>query len=334
LLQCRISNVLYLFRSKIESKGWNMRHSTSLAGPPASSPPIVLLGVAALALSCTAVRASETNAFTYDAEGQLVQVARSGTVNSGVTTIYAYDLASNRYYKWTGTGTPPTTPAAPTLPPPPPPPPPPPSFAISDVEAEEGNSLVFTVTKTGTTALSHTISYATEDQAAIAGSDYTATSGTLTFASGETSKTITVSTIEDGTIEPHESMYVVISQATNGALISDVKGEGAILNDDGNQPPVANEDLFYVDRCSTGDSIAVLYNDTDPEGNTPLTVTAISAGIHGTTSIGGGGTHIVYVPYGYNAFESLTYTVRDSLGATSQGSLVIQVQNGSCGDGG
>lgn len=310
-----------------------MPHHKSLAGHPARMLVFALLSAsaAALVLSCSAVRASETNAYTYDAEGQLLKVERSGTVNNGVTTIYAYDLASNRYYKWTGTGTPPTVPTAPTLPAPPPPPPPPPSFAINDVEAEEGNALVFTVTKTGTTTQSHTISFATENQTAIAGSDYTATSGTLTFASNETSKTITVSTIEDSVIEPHESMYVVISQPTNGAIITDVKGEGAILNDDGNQPPTTNDDIFYVDRCSTGDSLAVLYNDSDPEGNTPLTVTAISAGIHGTASIGGGGTHVNYVPYGYNAFETLTYTVRDSLGATSQGSLLIQIQTGNCG---
>ena len=49
--------------------------------------------------------AAETVTYTYDARGRLVQVARSGTVNNGVTTAYQHDKADNRTSKTT-TGSP------------------------------------------------------------------------------------------------------------------------------------------------------------------------------------------------------------------------------------
>jgi uncharacterized protein RhaS with RHS repeats len=49
--------------------------------------------------------AGETVNYSYDAKGRLVQVARSGTINNGVTTNYTYDHADNRTNKTT-TGSP------------------------------------------------------------------------------------------------------------------------------------------------------------------------------------------------------------------------------------
>jgi YD repeat-containing protein len=59
----------------------------------------------ALLLASTAASAAETITYTYDARGRLVQVARSGTVNNGVTTTYSLDKATNRTSKTT-TGSP------------------------------------------------------------------------------------------------------------------------------------------------------------------------------------------------------------------------------------
>lgn len=53
------------------------------------------LGTATLVISGAAM-ASETIAYTYDALGRLVQVARSGSVNNGVNSSYTYDPADNR----------------------------------------------------------------------------------------------------------------------------------------------------------------------------------------------------------------------------------------------
>lgn len=56
---------------------------------------------AALLGSSVAAWANETVTYTYDARGRLVQVARTGTVNNGVTTSYTLDRANNRTNKTT-----------------------------------------------------------------------------------------------------------------------------------------------------------------------------------------------------------------------------------------
>lgn len=63
--------------------------------------------------------------------------------------------------------------------------------------AEDGGNAVVTVTRTGVTTTAVTVDYATGDGTALAGSDYTAAGGTLSFASGENSKTIVVPVTDD-----------------------------------------------------------------------------------------------------------------------------------------
>ena len=63
-----------------------------------------LLGACALGAAAPAV-ATETITYSYDARGRLIQVARTGTVNNGVTTSYQFDKADNRTAKTT-TGSP------------------------------------------------------------------------------------------------------------------------------------------------------------------------------------------------------------------------------------
>jgi hypothetical protein len=65
---------------------------------------LFLIATAAASLAAPAL-AAETIAYAYDARGRVVQVARTGSVNNGVTTSYAYDRADNRTNKTT-TGSP------------------------------------------------------------------------------------------------------------------------------------------------------------------------------------------------------------------------------------
>lgn len=105
-----------------------------------------------------------------------------------------------------------------------------PSFSITDVSVNEGGSLTFTVTKSGATALTHNVSYATANGTATAGSDYTATSGTLSFSASESTKTVSVVTMHDAVNESNEIAYLNLSYSTDGATISDSQGVGTIVN--------------------------------------------------------------------------------------------------------
>jgi len=111
-----------------------------------------------------------------------------------------------------------------------------PSLAINDVSKAEGNSgttaFTFTVTRSGNLVDEVSANYATANGTATAGSDYTATSGTLSFAPGEVTKTITVLVNGDKLKEANETFYVNLSGAV-GASIADGTGIGTIRNDDG-----------------------------------------------------------------------------------------------------
>ena len=85
--------------------------------------PLLLAGSA---LACAAAAsAAETVGYRYDGRGRLIRVERSGSVNAGVVTRYAYDCADNRTEVRSGPGVPPPPPPPACAPQPPPPPPPP-----------------------------------------------------------------------------------------------------------------------------------------------------------------------------------------------------------------
>ena len=79
------------------------------------------------------------------------------------------------------------------------------------------------------------VQYATVDGTAIAGEDYTATSGTVVFAAGETKKTIDVEIVVDEWLEADEFFTVVLSAPEGGYLRDNVQeAVGTIRNDDTN----------------------------------------------------------------------------------------------------
>ena len=105
---------------------------------------------------------------------------------------------------------------------------------ISDVTVSESDSTaVFTVTLDRAQAGADvvTVDYATADGSAAAGSDYTSTSGTLTF-SGTDTRTITVPITNDALVEPSETFTVTLSNPSVNATIADATATGTILNND------------------------------------------------------------------------------------------------------
>lgn len=97
---------------------------------------------------------------------------------------------------------------------------------------EEAGSVALTVQRTGGSDGEVTVDYTTVPGTAIAGTDYTTTAGTLTFADGETSKTVNVTILNDTEIDPGESFTFVISNAQGGATLGTTTSTTVNIVDD------------------------------------------------------------------------------------------------------
>jgi hypothetical protein len=107
--------------------------------------------------------------------------------------------------------------------------------SIGDVSITEGDtgtkSAVFQVTLSRAADGQATVDYATADGSALAGADYTAVSGTLTFPVGVLNRTISVPIQADLEGEGNEAFYVDLTNPTNLA-VTDAQGQGTIVDND------------------------------------------------------------------------------------------------------
>jgi len=111
-----------------------------------------------------------------------------------------------------------------------------PSIEITNAALLEGNSgvqnLTFQVLLSQSIDEVVTVDYVTMDNTATTGSDYSATSGTLSFVPGETNKEINVSVNGDDIVEGDEDFYLILSHPSTNASIATTQAVGTILNDD------------------------------------------------------------------------------------------------------
>ena len=140
------------------------------------------------------------------------------------------------------------------------------TVSITDVSLLEGNSgttdFVFDVTLSKANDEVITVDYTTADGTAIAGKDYTATNGTLTFNAGEISKTVTVSVTGENRVEIDETFFINLSNVTNGDIL-DAQGEATITNDDEIQLSNNNVDENSANGTVIGNFSATDASDTD-----------------------------------------------------------------------
>ena len=176
-----------------------------------------------------------------------------------------------------------------------------PELSISSPSVEEGDSgtadLEFVVTLTGSTSQQVTVAYAdSETGTATSGTDYSAvTAGTLTFAAGDTSKTVTVAVTGDTVDEPNETVVLRLSSPSNATLAGEVTqldGTGTITDDDGapalsiSSPSVEEGDSGTADlefvvtlTGSTSRQVTVGYADaTTGTATSGTDYTAVTAG--------------------------------------------------------
>jgi hypothetical protein len=144
------------------------------------------------------------------------------------------------------------------------------ALSAQDTTFTEGNMgatavIAVRVTLSPAASSTVTVSYATANGTAAAGSDYTAASGSLTFAAGETFKTIAIPIVGDTVDEPNETFVVNLSNPTNASL-ADGQATVTIVDDDPTPSPIT------VTEAEIGNTLATysLTGDFDRDGNPDL----------------------------------------------------------------
>ena len=197
----------------------------------------------------------------------------------------------------------------------------------NNTSGNEGSSLVFSVSKTGATELSHSINYAISNgTATTANSDYTAKSGTLVFAPSDTVKTVSVAANTDVPNEGDERFYVNLTAPTaaNGATIGDAQGFGTIRNV--NAPPVALNYTVYLQAVETRE---IDLNDRVSDYNNDPITFSISSRPGFVTDLGGG--RVLLTANQENGLITIPYRASD--GMDSDGANIrVHVAPLTCGD--
>lgn len=126
------------------------------------------------------------------------------------------------------------------------------AFGVADIAVDEGDAgttdLTFTVTRDdgsdGEVTVNYAATFGSADADDIVG---TLPAGTLTFAAGETAKTVTITVAGDTVRESDETIALTLTEATGGATIADAAATGTIVNDDGTAPAVSIGDVSVVE---------------------------------------------------------------------------------------
>lgn len=147
------------------------------------------------------------------------------------------------------------------------------TVSINNAMVIEGDSgtkdMVFTVSLSTPSSSPVTVDFATMDgTASAAGADYVSNSGTVTFAPGETTKSIVVVVNGDTVNEIDETFFVNLSNASGAGIAAGMgRGTGTILNDDGGGLPSLSISDVLVKEGDTGGGVSAVFTVT----LTPLT---------------------------------------------------------------
>ena len=190
-------------------------------------------------------------------------------------------------------------------------PPPVPAASVADVTGGETNLntavLTFTVTLDKAPTETVSVNYATADGTATAGGDYVAATGILTFAPGETSKTVAVDVVSDSQAEAAETFTLNLTPVGSNVAVADAQGVGTITADDAG----GGQTLPFGGRQRA------TFTGTDGR---PVRVSLKGLGSGEVTDLGNGTAIIITV--GTDAASSLSITGAPALqGVTVNGAL-------------
>ena len=197
---------------------------------------------------------------------------------------------------------------------------------------EDGSQAALSVELSQASADTVTVDYATSDITAEAGDDYTDTSGTLTFAPGETVKAIIVPILDDAIYETLERFNVTLSTPTGATLPAFPGAQINIAVDE--SPPTAT--IADVSAGEGADTMTVTLNLSHESSRRTVYETTTSR-VGGTATQGAdyenflsGGEARITVPAG-DTQASLDITITDDAAAETSETITIRWDNDPTG---
>ncbi len=169
-----------------------------------------------------------------------------------------------------------------------------PALSINDVSVLEGSNgtlplAVFTVSLSSPSGRTVTTNFSTSSSSALfmddadSPGDYQETSGTLTFAPGQTTQTVNIQINGDNTPENDETFRVILGDNPSFAVVSDGIGIGTILNDDGAPTRISINDITVTEPLSNSAPTVFTVSLSAPN-NQQVTVNYATSG--GTATAG------------------------------------------------
>ncbi|WP_320158596.1 Calx-beta domain-containing protein [Psychrobacter sp. NZS113] len=224
---------------------------------------------------------------------------------------------------------------------------------------EDAGTVTYTVSLTNPSSTAVTVDYATSNGTATAGADYSANSGTLTFAPGEVTKTVTVAITDDTLFENSENYTIALSNPSLNASIDSTQASvTTAITDNDIAPTITIEDTDAATTPQdnsvvegTGNTVTGAINITNPQSVTALTInntdvtTATTAnpviinGSEGQLVVTGYNSATGVLTYAYtedgsaethntagdNVLDQFTVNLTNSAGGTSSDTLDIRI---------
>jgi hypothetical protein len=205
-----------------------------------------------------------------------------------------------------------------------------PNVSIGSVRVYEGDSAVpasFTVSLDRPSALTVSVNFATADGSAVAPIDYTGALGTVTFAPGVTSRTVTVQVQEDPDDAGTESFSVALSAPTNAALGAHPTGVGTILEDTPHLD-VGSAGVFEPVSGTTSATFTVTLSEASPSPVTVQYATAAGTATAPSDYVANRGT-LTFAPGTMAQTITVTVNADDDGAATQAFAVNLSVPSGA-----
>jgi hypothetical protein len=149
--------------------------------------------------------------------------------------------------------------------------------SVHTTETHTGSTMSFTVSLSAASTMPVSVQYQTVDGTAHTGTDYSGTSGSITFAPGQTSMPLPVSLLPQATFRPTDSYRMVLSNPQNGTLLTS-SGNGTIID-----PPAVTQSMTIADvamhRGLSGQKTMIFTISLAAASTTPVSVTATTSNL-------------------------------------------------------